>query len=237
MKRRRDDAKKTLAINAPKFIEGYKKHFNRDPLQRNENWSPKVSCISCYKKLTKPNSTTINILSPMEWNEPVNHPNDCYFCKIEVPIGINKMKREMIGYADVPSVRKPTFISGITQSDDSEDNDEKGDLHKESVGEAELDEACGSDTSNVKYDIPMETEETDPNTQSERIFKLTSSQFDADFRVPRHFSKFQPKKKKSNITLSQERFNDMVRDLDSSKENAEILASRLTDMGVGDSKY
>lgn len=115
MQKNRPDQKavKTYSVDGPKFVEAYKNHFNRDPLERNVEWSPKVVCPTCYSKLTV-RTSRINIESPMEWLVPEDHPNDCYFCKTIVPLGTNKRKMDQITYADVPSVKRAKFATEET---------------------------------------------------------------------------------------------------------------------------
>lgn len=58
----------------------------------------------------------------------------------------------------------------------------------------------------------------------------------SEFQLPRHFIHLQQKKQKSTIGMNQERMNDIVRDMNLTKENSELLASRLNDMGLCDGK-
>lgn len=59
----------------------------------------------------------------------------------------------------------------------------------------------------------------------------------SEFHAPRHYSDLQPPKAMKNvIELTQERMNDIVRDMNLTKENAEFLASRFKDLGLGDGK-
>lgn len=90
------------SVNTQKFIKGYKKEFGYEP--KSSDWSPDVSCEKCYTKLAS--QKKLRLSSPMEWNEPQKHPEECYFCQTEVKRGTNKLKRDSIKYADVPSVKK-----------------------------------------------------------------------------------------------------------------------------------
>lgn len=63
-------------IDTPKFIEGYKHQFKYEP--KSSDRSPYVSCTNCYKTLTS--KKKLRLSSPMVWNKPKNHPDECYFC-------------------------------------------------------------------------------------------------------------------------------------------------------------
>lgn len=54
------------------------------------------------------------------------------------------------------------------------------------------------------------------------------------FQVPRHFSFLRPSEPKKPIDLTQARLNDMARDLNLPKDSAELLSSRLKDMGLSE---
>lgn len=64
----------------------------------------------------------------------------------------------------------------------------------------------------------------------------TSVSSGEQFRVPRHFSNLQPHKTKETIVLNQARLNDYIRDLNLTKTQAELHASHLCDLGLGDGK-
>lgn len=54
------------------------------------------------------------------------------------------------------------------------------------------------------------------------------------FSPPKHYTQFH---KKPNIKLTQERLNDVIRDMDLPKGKSELLASRLKDLGISDGKF
>lgn len=256
-KRRLDQREiKRRYVDAPKFVEEFKKLFDRDPLQRIIEWSPQTVCSKCYNEITHPERRK-SIVSPMEWHEPKNHPHDCYFCQTTVPPGINKRKESSIEYADVPSVKRAKLVSVETADDDDTESQMMG-----GDDDYDLDEAASlvrqptSSAENVAADDDdgvMNVEQADeinigPSTSgqaSKTPFNMRSSTMSYtsvssavssgdEFLVPKHLSHLKPRKE--TIKLNQERLNDIVRDMNLTKENAEFLASRLTDLGLGDGK-
>lgn len=108
-KRTKDDKKKRY-VNAPKFVEEYKKRFNRDPLERIIEWSPQTVCKKCFGEVTDPKRIK-TIESAMKWFEPKDHPKDCYFCSTKFEFGANKRKDSSVEYANVASVKRARLIS------------------------------------------------------------------------------------------------------------------------------
>lgn len=262
-------------ITASKFRESYKAIFNVDPLNRNEQWSPQVVCISCYNQLTIP-ERKLYILAPMEWMVPKDHPHDCYFCQTVVPPHTTKRRQSEIQYADVPTVKKAKLID--TGSDthtvyDEEETDpaEMPDFDEDfEVGEASgfTAQSDATTTENV-IDAPMDIVEEMPtginpitsvassgtfiaprpvspahscvsgasgNASAQQLISSTpfpSPSSGSAFIPPRHFSFLSPRPPKEAIELTQARLNDYVRDMDLTKENAELHASRLNDLGLG----
>lgn len=138
-------------VDAPKFVDAYKNKFQRDPLQRNLEWSPKVSCNPCYNKLTNLDRQ-LKLESPMEWFVPQNHPEDCYFCKTIVPPDTNKHKEHKIEYADLPSVKKARLESGAE--------------NVETIDASQVLESGGDTFSEISYDANFTP--TDENVAVEK---------------------------------------------------------------------
>lgn len=276
---------RTLKVDAPKFAEEYRKNFNQDPLQRNKDWSPSEVCVKCYNEVASPNERKKRILSPMEWFEPEDHPNDCYFCRTAIPVGVNKRKEDSIEYAfDVTSVKRAKLALVSDAGDESGDNDENdayddielADLMSDdnaaiagaataaadddAAPDDDVDEASTlarepvSGSENIGEDDPMDIAEevnVGASTSSGAFkapFDIRPSRWShasvvsnvssgSEFQAPRHYSDLQPPKPtRKNIELTQERMNDLVRDMNLTKENAEFLASRFKDFGIGDGK-
>lgn len=103
--KKKSDQKKKRYMDAPKFVEEFKKRFKRDPLKSVKEWSPRLVCSKCYHEVTEPDRTK-SIVSPMEWFAPKNHPEDCYFCKTTSESG-----KRSFEYADVASVKRPKLVS------------------------------------------------------------------------------------------------------------------------------
>lgn len=118
-----------ISITKPgsRAVEGYKNCFHKDPLERDENWSPSVVCKPCYTKITVP-TRRIDIISPMEWSRPNNHPIDCYFCRTIIPQGTNKRRRDEIVYPTdgLASVKKMKLAGDDTG--ETVDSEAIGDL-------------------------------------------------------------------------------------------------------------
>lgn len=275
---------KKIHVNEPKFVEAYKKKFNMDPLNRNTQWSPSLSCSACYAKLTKPNRE-MNIRSSMEWFEPENHPTDCHFCQTKIPIGINKSKRGSIEYANVSSVKKARLTTEGRNTDPTAANVAQG--VPEALGGGDeidyLDEASNnpsisaSTVENVATDEPMDTgvhfevsqviqilnpfnigdsaahETPNPLNIHHSTASLVSFSLDSGastsshatpssgsvFKPPRYYQRISapPEQPREIIELTQERLNDIVRDMNSSKYQSEFLASRLKDLAIRKSKF
>lgn len=128
LKAKRDQIKKRY-INAPKFCETYKNLFNRDPLERNVQWSPEVSCTMCFSQIIHP-ARKRTILSPVEWTEPKNHPHDCYFCQSVFPSVLSKEKESEIQYANVSSVKKAKYTVDLDASETRTDSDDEAIGHE-----------------------------------------------------------------------------------------------------------
>lgn len=166
----RNEAKKRY-VTAPKFSEAYKAVFNFDPAKRNVKWSPSVFCTSCYNQLTIP-ARKLHILTPMEWMEPKDHPNDCYFCQTKMRPLTTRRRQAEIEYANVSSVKKAKFIP--TSSDtstiyDEEEEDEGGTESRTmpNFDEFELDEASalaaqGGSSTEYVADTAMDLEDDMP---------------------------------------------------------------------------
>lgn len=277
-------------VDAPKFVQEYRKSFNQDPLERNTDWSPSEVCSKCYHELTSQTRRIKRILSPMEWLEPENHPQDCFFCRTDIPAGTNKRREDSIRYAfDVPSVKRAIFS---LEGDAGDAGDETGDFSDDETEDATGAEgatayddegfpdfssddtiaaaaAADSDidphastlarkpvsgSENISEDEPMDIAEnvnigaSTPSEASKAPINIRPPRWShasvasnvssgSEFHAPRHYTTLQPPKPiKENIELTQERMNDLVRDMNLTKENAEFLASRLKDFGLGDGK-
>lgn len=249
--KKKGEIPKMRYIDGPKFVEGYQQLFNRNPLDRIVDWSPRISCDTCFTKMTHPTRLQ-NIESPMEWFAPVDHPNDCFFCQTVVPPGTNKRRAGSIQYADVPAVKKPKFTH--EEADDYFDDD--GDFNIDAIVEDIVEDIVGDSSVAVP---PAENEPSDEtvnvaeggefNIRASTASHASSAAFNirastssyasssgSEFTLPKHYSNLQPRKEKESIVLTQQRMNDLIRDLNLSKLKAEILASRLNDLGLGGGK-
>lgn len=91
------------SVDTVAFLKGYKDRFRIDASARNKLWSPDFCCGSCYNTMIDSKRKN-NFESPVIWNEPQNHPNDCFFCKSKVSDGGNIRKAGSVTYPTGTSV-------------------------------------------------------------------------------------------------------------------------------------
>lgn len=89
------------------FIKSaYFSYFNSQIEDKNKPWIPQIVCKMCYEHLRQWVSgkrSRMRFGVPMQWREPKNHFDDCYFCCVNLH-GVNVKK--MI-YPDLQSARRP----------------------------------------------------------------------------------------------------------------------------------
>ena len=128
----------------------------------------------------------------MEWREPKDHLNDCYFCMVNLK-RIGKKNRQSISYPSIPSAIRP-----VPHSDEF--------LPPVFNGFASSEDEIEVEDERMEYEYKTtDTESEDFSTESQ---KATPQQF------------------------NQSELNDLIRDLDLSKQAAEILASRFNETHV-----
>lgn len=91
------------SVSSLAFIRRYQEKFDVDPRNRIVDWSPSMCCSTCMRRLADANRP-MALVSPVQWNAPLNHPNDCYFCKSVINYGTRKNSRSFVKYATVTSV-------------------------------------------------------------------------------------------------------------------------------------
>ena len=91
----------------------YRCYFNNIFEIECEPWAPSASCGNCYTILLEQSrGLTIRKLpfhEPAIWRQPSNHPEDCYFCSVNI-LGFNKTNQKSIHYPNIPSVKRPTVF-------------------------------------------------------------------------------------------------------------------------------
>lgn len=210
---------KVRSISSDFFVKSYKEIFKIDPNNRNIEWSPSVCCMNCNRRLLD-KQKTCKYSSPMLWNEPVNHPIDCYFCNTEVPFGMTKYRgASLVVYPNVNSVVKPVLAAGVRAQDTSDHED---DAENEFSTEPNDDIEMGNADEPTSEVYTEEISVLNPPTST-----VSSG---SEFLPPN------TAKKIKILHLTQPILNDIVRDLDLPKDKAELLASRFQDIGVGESK-
>lgn len=98
---------KSYSLTLP-FKTAYHRYFNLLVGDEDKDWSPHQVCSSCYRELTKWDRTrgqsgALLITVPVQWREPQNHTDDCYFC-LSVVRSVRKANRT---YGFCKSATKP----------------------------------------------------------------------------------------------------------------------------------
>lgn len=238
------------SVSSLAFIRRYQEKFDVDPRNRIVDWSPSMCCSTCMRRLADANRP-MALVSPVQWNAPLNHPNDCYFCKSVIKYGTRKNSRSFVKYATVtsvvPAVHEEDPIDQ-SQVNDVDSNDE-GAIGGVEIVHEEI-EANNDEPSILQSidEVNFDSLEVGPSyivnqmrspneTQSgsgliDRSSILSSDLSSGDRYVPPNI----PSQSKPVVHLTQVILNDIVRDLDLSKQNAEVLASRFQDLGIGQSE-
>ncbi|XP_031779904.1 uncharacterized protein LOC116416302 [Nasonia vitripennis] len=201
--------------NNQNIKEQYKNMFDLDMKIDEFDWVPKIICGICSKMLQKGKNgkTEVKMKVPTIWKEPLRK-EDCYFCNTNLH-GVNSKIKSHINYANVESVTKPIYESSIDKREDplgtyvsgSMDLEENLERHdKDEMIEEEIEEG----------DVIAE-EEKSPDEDNE--VTSTSDTSDEEY-IP-----YNAKKEKGPLT--QEKVNELIRDLGLPKDGAEYLASWL----------
>lgn len=104
------------SIESGMFPRNYHCRFGLDLKERDVMWSPGVCCAVCriwINDQTKPSPFS----APTLWNRPQNHPDDCSFCNVEIPAGINQYT--YVGLPNVSSVVKAKIVQRTSDEDES----------------------------------------------------------------------------------------------------------------------
>ena len=89
--------------------QSYFAYYGVDLVNHDQFWAPNIVCRPCVEGLrrwTKGQQTGLKFGVPIVWNEPQDHPNDCYFCTTNIK-GLNPNKKTKWHYPDLESVRQP----------------------------------------------------------------------------------------------------------------------------------
>jgi hypothetical protein len=99
----------TQRCQVTSFVERCYKIYFGYRMELDRPWVPHIVCKPCVEHLRRwsvGQSKCMPFGTPMEWREPSNHIEDCYFCMINVN-GFTKKTRSMIPYPNPPSVSLP----------------------------------------------------------------------------------------------------------------------------------
>lgn len=176
----------------PKIKKAYQLYFGCVLGDEDKRWAPHICCNNCANNLCSwlnRRGRSMAFAVPMIWREPKDHVTDCYFCLIPpIKQGINKKKRMVIEYPNLPSAIRP-----VPHSDELP-------------------------IPNPPQEYTLDSDESPDDNVEDDLFQPSTSQ-DPDFsaEVPGG----EPHK------INQRELSDLIRDLNLSKEKAELLASRL----------
>lgn len=241
--------------NSPKFLNAYKARYMVDATKRSFEWSPKVACTSCYRRIPAKFS------SPTFWNPPENHPQDCYFCMTEIGKGVNKLRKAKVEYPFVSTVEKaeidPRFF-GMNFEDDTvlTENFEFDDIPmyigEHSAMEIESDEQAHSSASfpdnaatfsssqQHEFIVPRPPDQIESHQEvtSEFVSESSGEVWNVPRRLTYYHEDLPPvRTEQPPIHVTQEIMNDIVRDSDLTKQNAELLASRFKQICPNTGKF
>ena len=192
------------------FIKSaYLAYFGMHLGDQDKEWAPHSVCSECYSLLRSWTNKTNRHLKfgiPMVWREPSNHHDDCYFCMVKTR-GFNTRNRRKITYPSIPSAilpvphcelhPVPAFVS--LPALQTQPTHTLQPIHS------------SQNLDNNGSDIPSDSEST--ATESDGVSTENEDISSIDQSLP------QP--------LHQHELNDLVRDLDLSKDQSLVLASRL----------
>ena len=94
-----------------KVCEVYRHYFHIDLVDQDKSWAPHIACNRCvdilFKWMNGKYDSGLPFSIPMIWLEPMNHPNDCYFCLTTELNGYNLNNMKLINYPDKSSSHRP----------------------------------------------------------------------------------------------------------------------------------
>ena len=209
----------------------YYSYFRMKLGDQDKPWAPHIVCQRCKNdmfKWSKNQKKSLRFGIPMIWREPTNHSEDCYFCLVDV-YGYNHKNRNKIVYPSslITAIRPVTHsISGVPVPAPYVEPDEKVmEAAATSLKVEYVNEATDYDEEEPIYaePIPIEDDSQSQTSDSSLEFEKQDDQYKPYFATPQ--------KKKPQL-FWQEELNDLVRDLDLSKQSAELLASRLDEKNL-----
>lgn len=165
----------------------YYDYFKVQVYNLDKPWVPKTVCQNCVVSLRQwlnGKRNSLKFKTPMIWQEPKNHYDDCYFCLVDIN-GINSNNRNKWIYPDIPSAKRPTLLTSPIQQP--------------------VLPVLASTSTAVPYQIDIDDKmDEDKSNDPDYIPKVPIKEF-----------------------FDQNELNDLIRDLNLSKEQSELLASRL----------
>lgn len=80
---------------------------------QDKDWTPHIMCNRCYSELYRKDSRPFRFTWPMQWMEPRNHTDDCYFCMVDIS-GYSAKYKNLVKYPNLTTTRRP-IPSGTDQ--------------------------------------------------------------------------------------------------------------------------
>ncbi len=92
------------------FKTAYHRYFKLQVGDQDKNWAPSQVCPTCFHNLiswdrTRGQKSSLLVTVPVQWREPLNHTDDCFFCKTVVKF-VPKNRRI---YGFCQSASKPEY--------------------------------------------------------------------------------------------------------------------------------
>ena len=204
---------KTSQKSITDFIKKCYLAYFKIPLgEQDKVWAPHKICNICYTNLREwtLGKRSMSFGVPMVWREPSNHATDCYFCLTRTK-GFNSKNKHSVQYPTVPSAILP-----VPHCDDLPVPTFVGLPDDEILQQS--------------FHAPMNVSETPPvdssDTEVESVHgvdDLNDDDFDSSQLNANSSTSKEPE------CFNQNELNDLVRDLNLSKESSELLASRLNE--------
>ena len=195
----------------------YFAYFGMPLGDQDKPWAPHVVCCTCYQLLLqwthkKPNRH-LKFGIPMVWREQSDHITDCYFCMVKTK-GFNTKNRHKIEYPSLPSAILPVPHSELNPVPVFKKLPPLQTTPFYAIQQNPIEDTEASN-SEIQTDDEFDSETEDSEGMS------TESEFEYSHSVSSNKSQSLPQ------LFNQFKLNDLIRDLNLSKDQSLVLASRL----------
>lgn len=213
--------KRPITANTKNYFELY---FGRVIENRKESWIPEIVCKCCEVNLCSwwnGKRAQMPFAVPMKWDKPRNHRNDCYFCMTTV-IGFSSKNKHAIKYPECRSAVRPVLHG---------DNFPVPISPNPALHVKELTDPAPN---GIQLHVPCQNIITRGEFVDEAFLSETSSSSNTTNDTSNGLSaaadpNYVPDPGSCNEPhlLDQGELSDLIRDLDLTKQKAELLASRM----------